>query len=177
MARKGRHNWLIEVLRGPFVVSDNERNTAIALAVVLHFLPGMLSLVPSLGARNIWSFLLLIALLVILVAILYPKRKPAVFSAMTAVSALWLAGSIQIVQAVWVAVTARLPHRAIPSESVPRSTAVTIALVGFAFWGLAAAILLWRRKSGPSDAQAINGIQDRKRDGIRGLVLPASSPE
>jgi hypothetical protein len=163
MARKHKQNWLVEVLRGPFALSDNERNTAIPLAVVLHFLPGMLSLVPSLGARNIWSFVLLIALLVILVAILYPKRKPAVFSAMTAVSALWLAGSIRIAQALWVAVTARLPHRAIPSESVPRSTAVTIAIVGFAFWSLAAAILLWRRSSAQSDAQAINGIRDRRR--------------
>jgi hypothetical protein len=163
MARRRRQNWLIEVLRGPFTVSDNERNTAIALAVVLHFLPGILSLVPSLSARNAGSFVLLIALLVIPVAILYPKRKPAVFSAMTAVSALWLAGSIQIVQALWVVVTARLPHRAIPSESVPRSTAVAIAIVGFAFWGLAAAILLWRRNSGQSDAHAINGMRDQKR--------------
>jgi len=163
MARKRRQNWLIEVLRGPFAVSDNERNTAIPLAVVLHFLPGMLSLVPSLGARNIWLFVLLIALLVIPIAILYPKRTPAVFSAMTAVSALWLAGSIRIVQALWVAVTGRLPHKVIPSESVPRSTAVTIAIVGFAFWSLAAAILLWRRNSGQSDAQAIDGVRDRKR--------------
>jgi hypothetical protein len=162
MARKRRQNWLVEVLRGPFTVSDNERNTAIALAVVLHFLPGMLSLVPSLNARNIWSFGLLIALLVILIAILYPKRKPAVFSAMTAVSALWLTGSIQIVQALWVAVTARLPHRAIPGESVPRSTAVTIAIVGFAFWSVAAAILLWRRNFGQSDAHAITGTRDRR---------------
>ena len=146
MARKRRQHWLIELFRGPFAVSANERNTAIPLAVVLHFLPGMLSVASGGGFRNLWSLVLLITLLVILVAILYPKRQSAVFSAMTAVSALWLAGSIRIAQALWVVVTERLPHRAVPSESVPRSTAVTIAIVGFAFWILAAAILLWRRR-------------------------------
>jgi hypothetical protein len=169
MARNRKQKWLVQLLRGPFAVSDNERNTAIPLAVLLHFCPAMLTLVPSLGARNMWSFVLLIALLVVLLAILYPKRKPAVFSAMTAVSALWLAGSIQIVQALWVGVTARLPHRAIPGESVPRSTAVTIAVVGFAFWSLAAAILLWRRNFRPSNAQTINGIRDRERLVQRGV--------
>jgi lysylphosphatidylglycerol synthetase-like protein (DUF2156 family) len=156
MARKRRQHWLVELLRGPFAVSDNERNTSYPLVIVLHWLPGVLGVVPSLGFGNLWSLMLLITLLAILVAILYPKRGQAVFSAMTAVSALWLAGSIRIVQALWVAVTARLPHRVIPAESVPRSTAVTIAIVAFAFWILAAAILLWRRrrKSGRSDAQA-----------------------
>jgi lysylphosphatidylglycerol synthetase-like protein (DUF2156 family) len=157
MARKRRQHWLVEVLRGPFAVSDNERNTSYPLVIVLHWLPGVLGVVPSLGFGNLWSLMLLITLLAILVGILYPKRGQAVFSAMTAVSALWLAGSIRIVQALWVAVTARLPHRVIPAESVPRSTAVTIAIVGFAFWILAAAILLWRRRrnSGRSDAQAL----------------------
>jgi hypothetical protein len=146
MARKHRQHWLIQVLRGPFAVSDNERNTSYPLVVVLHWLPGILGVVPSLGFRDLRSLMLLIALLAIPIAILYPKRGRAVFSAMTAVSALWLAGSIRIVQALWVAVTGRLPHRVIPGESVPRSTAVTIAIIGFAFWSLAAAILLWRRR-------------------------------
>jgi hypothetical protein len=157
MARKRRQHWLVEVLRGPFAVSDNERNTAYPLVIVLHWLPGILGVVPSLGFRDLRSVMLLIALLAIPVAILYPKRGQAVFSAMTAASALWLAGSIRIAQALWVAVTGRLPHRVIPAQSVPRSTAATIAIVGFAFWTLAAAILLWRRRQGRSDAQAITG--------------------
>jgi hypothetical protein len=159
MARKRRQHWLVEVLRGPFAVSDNERNTAYPLVAVLHWLPGILGVVPGLGFRNLWALMLLIALLAIPVAILYPKRGQAVFSAMTAASALWLAGSIRIVQALWVAVMGRLPHRAIPAESVPRSTAMTIAVVGFAFWTLAAAILLWRRRrnSGRSHARALTG--------------------
>ena len=138
-------------------MSDNERNTSYPLVIVLHWLPGILGVVPSLGFRNLWSPMLLITLLAIPVAILYPKRGQAVFSAMTAVSALWLAGSIRIVQALWVAVTGRLPHRVIPPESVPRSTAVTIAIVGFTFWAFAAALLLWRRRrhSGRSAAEAI----------------------
>jgi hypothetical protein len=145
-ARKRGQNWLVEVLRGPFAVSDNERKTSYPLVVVLHWLPGVLGIVPGLGFRNLWVLVLLITLLAILAAILYPRRGQAVFSVMTGVSALWLAGSIRIVQALWVAVTGRLPHRAIPAESVSRSTAVTIAIVGFAFWSLAAAILLWRRQ-------------------------------
>jgi len=147
MVRKRRQHWLVEVFRGPFAASDNERNTAIPLAVVLHFLPGILTIVPSIGLRNLWAFVLLITLLVMLAAILYPKQKPAVLSVMTGVSALWLTGSIWIAQALWVAVTARLPHRVIPAESVPRSTALPIALAGFASWTLAAAVLfLWRRR-------------------------------
>jgi lysylphosphatidylglycerol synthetase-like protein (DUF2156 family) len=145
MARKRRQHWLVEVLRGPFAVSDNERNTSYPLVMVLHWLPGILGIVPSLGFRNLWSLMLLIALLAMLAAILYPKRGQAVFSALTAASALWLAGSIRIVQALWVAVTGRLPHRVIPHEPVPRRAAATIAVVGFAFWTLAAAIVLWRR--------------------------------
>jgi len=148
MGRKRRQHWLVEVLRGPFAVSDNERNTAIPLAVVLHFLPGMLAIVPSLGIRNLWAFVLLITLLVTLAAILYPKQKPAVFSVTTGASALWLTGSVWIAQAVWVAVTGRLPHRVTPAEFVPRSTALTIAMLGFASWTLAAAMLLWQRRKG-----------------------------
>jgi len=157
MARKRRPNWLVEVLRGPFAVSDNERNTSYPLVILLHWLPGILGIVPRIGFRDLWAPILLIAFLAIPVAILYPKRGKAVFSAMTAASALWLAGSIRIAQALWVVVTGRLPHRVIPPESVPRSTAMTIAIVGFAFWTLAAAIVLWRRRrtSGRSNAQAI----------------------
>jgi lysylphosphatidylglycerol synthetase-like protein (DUF2156 family) len=159
MARRRRQPWLVEVLRGPFAVSENERNTAYPLVIVLHWLPGILGVVPALGFGNLWASMLLIAVLAIPVAILYSKRGQAVFSAMTAASALWLAGSIRIVQALWVAVTGRLPHRVVPAESVPRTMAVTIAIVGFAFWTLAAAILLWRRrgKSGRSRAHAISG--------------------
>jgi hypothetical protein len=158
MTRKRRQLWLVEVLRGPFAVSDNERNTSYPLVIVLHWLPGIVGIVPSLGFRNPWSLMLLIALLAVPIAVLYPKRGRAVFSAMTAASALWLAGSIRIAQALWVAVTGRLPHRVIPAESVPRSTAATIAIVGFAFWSFAAAIVLWRRRdAGPSDAPAIPG--------------------
>ena len=159
MTRKRRQHWLIEVLRGPFAVSDNERNTSYPLVAVLHWLPGILGIVPSLGFRNLWALMLLIALLAVPIALLYPKRGRAVFSAMTAASALWLAGSIRIAQALWVVVTGRLPHRVIPAESVPRSTATTIAIVGFAFWTLAAAIVLWqrRRNAGRSDARAIPG--------------------
>lgn len=157
MARKRRQNWLDRLLRGPFAVSDNERNTSYPLVIVLHWLPGILGVVHGLDVRSLWSSMLLITFLAIPVAILYPKRGQAVFSAMTAVSALWLAGSIRIVQALWVAVTGRLPHRVVPAEFVPRSTAVTFAIVGVAFWILAAAILLWRRRrnSGQSAAQAI----------------------
>src|SRR5262249_30889077 len=167
MARKRRLHWLVDVFRGPFAVSDNERNTAIPLAIALHFLPGMLSVAFNGGFRNLWALGLLIALLVILVAILYPKRQPAVFSAMTAVSALWLAGSIRIAQALWVAVTGRLPHRAIPAESVDRRTAVTTASVGLSFRPGAAAILLWRRRrnsaqpDGEADGHAIGGTRAR----------------
>jgi len=159
MARKRRQHWLVEVLRGPFAVSDNERNTSYPLVIVLHWLPGILGIVPSLGFRNVSSAILLIAVLAMPVAILYPKRGQAVLSAMTAASALWLAGSIRIVQALWVAVTGRLPHKVIPAQSVPRSTAATIAIVGFAFWTVAGAIVLWRRgrNSGRSDARAIPG--------------------
>jgi hypothetical protein len=157
MGRKQKQRGLVEVLRGPFAVSENERNTSYPLVIVLHWLPGILGLLPSVGFRDIRSLLPLIAFLAIPIAILYPKRGKAVFSAMTAVSALWLAGSIRLVQALWVTVTGRLPHRAVPGVSVPRSTAVTIAIVGFAFWSLAAAILLWRRRrtSGRADARAI----------------------
>src|SRR5262245_56045121 len=78
MARKRRQHWLVEVLRGPFAVSDNERNTSYPLVIVLHWLPGILGIVPSLGFRNLGSLLLLIALLAVPVAILYPKRGQAV---------------------------------------------------------------------------------------------------
>src|SRR5262249_29477796 len=105
-------------------------------------------IVPGLGFRNLWASVLLIALLAMPIAILYPKRGRAVLSAMTAASALWLAGSIRIAQALWVAVTGRLPHRVIPAESLPRSTAATIPIVGFAFWTLPGAIVLWRRRKG-----------------------------
>jgi len=157
MARKRRQHWLVEVLRGPFAVSDNERNTSYPLAIVLCWLPGILGVVPSLGVRDLWSPVLMITFLAIPIAILYPKRRQAVFSAMTVASALWLAGSSRVVQALWVAVTGRLPHRPAPAEWVPRSTSVPIAIVGFAFWTMAAAILLWRRRrdSGRSSAHAL----------------------
>jgi len=146
IVRKRRKHWLVELLRGPFAVSDHERNTAVWLAIVFHFLIRMLNIVPRLGFRNLWAFVLLMTVLVILAAILYPKQKSAVFSVMTAVSALWLSGSILILQALWVTVTGRLPHRVIPAEFVPRSTGLTIAALGFASWALAVAVLVWQRE-------------------------------
>jgi hypothetical protein len=146
MSQKRRQYSLVEVLRGPFDVSANERHTAIPLAIVLHFVPATLSLVPSLGFRNLWSFMLLIMLVVMLFGLLYPRRNSAVFSVMTYVSALWLAGSIWIAQAFWVAITGRLPHRGVPAGFVPRSTAISIGAFGLGSWMLAAAILLWHRR-------------------------------
>src|SRR5689334_18082751 len=74
MGRKQKQRGLVEVLRGPFAVSENERNTSYPLVIVLHWLPGILGLLPSVGFRDIRSLLPLIAFLAIPIAILYPKR-------------------------------------------------------------------------------------------------------